>query len=89
MIARNSYIRGFSSALNIFVERATLYIAVISYVLLGNRITGKVQRKNTDISSWRFPCRFCCRGSGVLSGPAAQHHPTLHVHLLPVGALFV
>ncbi|ENN81636.1 hypothetical protein YQE_01967, partial [Dendroctonus ponderosae] len=39
MIARNSYIRGFSSALNIFVERATLYIAVISYVLLGNRIT--------------------------------------------------
>uniref|UniRef100_A0AAR5QIW1 ABC transmembrane type-1 domain-containing protein n=1 Tax=Dendroctonus ponderosae TaxID=77166 RepID=A0AAR5QIW1_DENPD len=42
MIARNSYIRGFSSALNIFVERATLYIAVISYVLLGNRITGEV-----------------------------------------------
>ncbi|KAH1001566.1 hypothetical protein HUJ04_005565 [Dendroctonus ponderosae] len=40
MIARNSYIRGFSSALNIFIERATLYIAVISYVLLGNRITG-------------------------------------------------
>ncbi|XP_066152181.1 probable multidrug resistance-associated protein lethal(2)03659 isoform X2 [Euwallacea fornicatus] len=42
MIARTSYIKGFSSALNVFVERATLYIAVISFVLLGNSITGEI-----------------------------------------------
>ncbi|CAG9768636.1 unnamed protein product [Ceutorhynchus assimilis] len=42
VIAKTSHIKGFSAALNVFVERATLYIAVISYVLLDNRITGEV-----------------------------------------------
>ncbi|KAF7280544.1 hypothetical protein GWI33_005747 [Rhynchophorus ferrugineus] len=42
MIRRTSYIKGFSSALNVFVERAALYIAVISYVLMGNPISSNV-----------------------------------------------
>ncbi|KAL1514285.1 hypothetical protein ABEB36_003566 [Hypothenemus hampei] len=42
MIQRTSYIKGFSAALNVFVERATLFIAVISFVLLNNQITGEV-----------------------------------------------
>ncbi|XP_050294676.1 ATP-binding cassette subfamily C member 4-like [Anthonomus grandis grandis] len=42
MITRTSYIKGFSAALNVFVERGTLYIAVISFVLLDKRITGEI-----------------------------------------------
>lgn len=42
VITKTSYIKGFSAALNVFVERATLYIAVISYALLDNRITGEI-----------------------------------------------
>ncbi|XP_060519081.1 ATP-binding cassette sub-family C member 4-like isoform X2 [Cylas formicarius] len=41
-ITKTSYIKGFSAALNVFIERAALYVAVVSYVLLGNEITGDV-----------------------------------------------
>lgn len=42
MIRKTSYIKGFSSGLNVFVERAALYIAVVAYVLLGERVTSEV-----------------------------------------------
>lgn len=42
VVKQTSYIKGASLALMIFTERATLYIAVINYVLLGNNITGDV-----------------------------------------------
>lgn len=40
MITIASYIRGFLVALMVFTERFTLFLTVITYVLLGNRLTG-------------------------------------------------
>lgn len=42
IVQKTSYIKGFSLALMIFTERATLYIAVITFVLMGKQITGDV-----------------------------------------------
>lgn len=40
MVTKTSYIRGFTVALMVFTERATLYLTVITFVLDGNRLTG-------------------------------------------------
>ncbi|CAG9768844.1 unnamed protein product [Ceutorhynchus assimilis] len=42
IVQKTSYIKGFSLALMLFTERATLYIAVITWVLMGNEIRGDV-----------------------------------------------
>lgn len=42
VIAKTSYIRGFSTALMVFTERACLYLTVITFALMGNRLTGDV-----------------------------------------------
>ncbi|GLV41553.1 uncharacterized protein CBL_06782 [Carabus blaptoides fortunei] len=35
-----SYVRGFSIALMVFTERTVLYVTLVTYVLLGNRLSG-------------------------------------------------
>ncbi|KAF7283323.1 ATP-binding cassette sub-family C member 4-like [Rhynchophorus ferrugineus] len=42
IVRKTSYIKGVSLALMVFTERATLYIAVISFILLGNDIKGDI-----------------------------------------------
>ncbi|XP_066255286.1 ATP-binding cassette subfamily C member 4-like [Euwallacea similis] len=42
IVQKTSYIKGFSLALMLFTERATLYIAVITWVLMGNSIRGDI-----------------------------------------------
>ncbi|XP_060517596.1 ATP-binding cassette sub-family C member 4-like [Cylas formicarius] len=42
VVTKTSYLKGFSLALMLFTERATLYIAVITFVLTNNNITGEV-----------------------------------------------
>uniref|UniRef100_A0AAR5P3C7 Multidrug resistance-associated protein 4-like n=1 Tax=Dendroctonus ponderosae TaxID=77166 RepID=A0AAR5P3C7_DENPD len=42
IVQKTSYIKGFSLALMLFTERATLYIAVIAWVLMGQDIKGDV-----------------------------------------------
>ncbi|KAK5645932.1 hypothetical protein RI129_004396 [Pyrocoelia pectoralis] len=40
VVAKTSYIRGFLVALMVYTERFTLFLTIITYVLLGNRLTG-------------------------------------------------
>ncbi|KAB0798126.1 hypothetical protein PPYR_09119 [Photinus pyralis] len=40
VVAITSYIRGFLVALMVYTERFTLFLTIITYVLLGNRLTG-------------------------------------------------
>lgn len=35
-----SYVRGFSLALMVFTERTVLYVTLVTYVLMGNRLSG-------------------------------------------------
>lgn len=42
MIRKTSYIKGISVAMMVFTERVTLYLTLITYVLLGGRLTGAV-----------------------------------------------
>lgn len=42
IITKTSYIRGFSTALSVFTERTTLFLTVITYVLLGSPLTSNV-----------------------------------------------
>ncbi|KAJ8935677.1 hypothetical protein NQ314_012698 [Rhamnusium bicolor] len=42
VVTTTSYIKGISLALMVFTERLTLYLTLITYVLLGNRLTGDV-----------------------------------------------
>ncbi|KAL1513745.1 hypothetical protein ABEB36_003115 [Hypothenemus hampei] len=42
IVQKTSHIKGFSLALMLFTERATLYIAVITYVLIHNSIEGEI-----------------------------------------------
>ncbi|XP_018576132.1 probable multidrug resistance-associated protein lethal(2)03659 isoform X2 [Anoplophora glabripennis] len=42
VVRKTSYIRGVSVAIMVFTERVTLYLTIITYVLLGNRLTGDV-----------------------------------------------
>lgn len=42
MIAITSYIKGISTALMVYTERFTLYLTIITHVLLGNRLTSHV-----------------------------------------------
>lgn len=39
IISQTSYIRGFSTALMVFTERATLFITVVTYVLMGYKLS--------------------------------------------------
>lgn len=39
IITQTSYIRGFSTALMVFTERATLFLTVVTYVLMGYKLT--------------------------------------------------
>lgn len=41
IVQKTSYIKGFSLALMLFTERATLYIAIVTWVLMGNSIKGQ------------------------------------------------
>lgn len=42
MVTKTSYVKGVSVAITVFTERVTLYLTIITYVLLGNRLTGDV-----------------------------------------------
>uniref|UniRef100_A0A0U9HSH2 Putative ABCC protein n=1 Tax=Chrysomela populi TaxID=154003 RepID=A0A0U9HSH2_CHRPP len=42
VLAKTSYIRGISMAMMVFTERVTLYLTIVMYVLVGNRLTGNV-----------------------------------------------
>ena len=42
IVAKTSYIRGFSLALMVFTERAAAYLTLITYVLMGNKLTADV-----------------------------------------------
>ncbi|RZC37765.1 ABC tran and/or MMR HSR1 domain containing protein [Asbolus verrucosus] len=42
IVAKTSYIRGFSIALMVFTERATLYLTVITFVLMGNKLRADI-----------------------------------------------
>ncbi|XP_044752049.1 ATP-binding cassette sub-family C member 4-like isoform X2 [Coccinella septempunctata] len=42
VLTKTSYIKGISAAIMVFTERFTLYIIVVTYVLLGNELTGGV-----------------------------------------------
>ncbi|KAJ8916751.1 hypothetical protein NQ315_013956 [Exocentrus adspersus] len=42
VILKTSYIKGISLAIMVFTERVTLYLTIITYVLIGNRLTGDV-----------------------------------------------
>lgn len=37
-----SYVRGFSLALMVFTERTVLYVTLVTYVLMGNQLTGAI-----------------------------------------------
>jgi ATP-binding cassette subfamily C (CFTR/MRP) protein 4 len=42
IVAKASYIKGFSIALSVFTERTATYLTVITFVLMGNRLTADV-----------------------------------------------
>lgn len=42
VVKKTSYIKGLSLAIMVFTERVTLYLTLITYVLLDNRLTGDV-----------------------------------------------
>lgn len=42
IITKTSYIRGFSMALMVYTERTILYLTLITYVLMGNSLTGDI-----------------------------------------------
>ncbi|KAJ8958086.1 hypothetical protein NQ314_006455 [Rhamnusium bicolor] len=41
-VTKTFFIKGYTSALAVSTERFTLYLTMITYVLLGNRLTGEV-----------------------------------------------
>ncbi|XP_076270121.1 ATP-binding cassette subfamily C member 4-like isoform X2 [Rhynchophorus ferrugineus] len=41
-LTKASYLRGFYSSCNVFIERLTLFTTVIAYVMVGNRITADI-----------------------------------------------
>ncbi|CAH0557612.1 unnamed protein product [Brassicogethes aeneus] len=42
IITKTSYILGFTRAMTVYTERTALYLTLITYVLMGNRLTGEV-----------------------------------------------